>query len=69
MFKRVFVEDWAVMIPIISFCIFAAVFLLVSIRAMLLRKPERERMASLPLEGMPTSPSSKSSNLQTKKHP
>ena len=50
MFKRVFVEDWAQIIPIISFCIFATVFLLVSIRAMMLRKPERERMAALPLD-------------------
>jgi hypothetical protein len=50
MFKRVFVEDWAQIIPIISFCTFAVVFLLVSIRALCLRKSERERMAHLPLE-------------------
>lgn len=50
MFKRVFVEEWAEIIPIISFCIFAIVFLMVTIRALRLRKPERERMASLPLD-------------------
>ena len=51
MFKRVFVEDWAQIIPIISFCIFAVVFILTSIRAMRLGKHEREHMAQLPLEG------------------
>lgn len=50
MFKRVFVEDWAQIIPTVSFCIFAVVFLLVTIRAMRLRQPERERLAGLPLE-------------------
>jgi len=50
MFKRIFVEDWAHIIPVISFCIFAAVFLLVTVRALRLRKPERERMAALPLD-------------------
>lgn len=50
MFKRILVEDWAQIIPIVSFCIFATTFLVVTIRAMRLRKPERERLASLPLE-------------------
>jgi len=50
MFKRVFVEDWALVIPFISFFIFFAVFVLVSIRAMRLGKPERKHLASLPLE-------------------
>ena len=53
MFKRVFVEDWAQIIPIISFCIFAVVFILTSIRAMRLGKHEREHMAHLPLDGSP----------------
>ena len=64
MFKRVFVEDWAQIIPIISFCIFAVVFLLVSIRAMRLRKPERERMASLPLDGPTTQKASPNTQNQ-----
>ena len=51
MFKRIFVEDWAQIIPIISFCIFAIVFLLTSIRAMRLGRREREHMAHLPLDG------------------
>jgi len=55
MFKRIFVEDWAQIIPVISFCIFAAVFVAVSIRALLLRKPERERMAAMPLDSQDNS--------------
>ncbi|MDP3849609.1 MAG: hypothetical protein Q8Q59_03835 [Luteolibacter sp.] len=50
MFKRVFVEDWALIIPIVSFCIFAVVFAAVTVRALRISKPERERLASLPLE-------------------
>lgn len=56
MFKRIFVEDWAQMIPVISFFIFASVFILVTVRALRLRKSERERLASLPLENSTTSP-------------
>ena len=50
MFKRVFVEDWALYIPFISFFIFAGVFVFVTIRALRLGKDERTRLASLPLE-------------------
>lgn len=50
MFKRVFVEDWALYIPFISFFIFAGVFVFVTIRALRLSKDERARLASLPLE-------------------
>lgn len=64
MFKRVFVEDWAQMIPIISFCIFAAVFLLVTVRALRLRKSERERMAHLPLDDGSSKPTSSDSRTQ-----
>lgn len=57
MFKRIFVEDWAQIIPVISFFIFASVFIVVSIKALKLRKSERERLASLPLEN-PSNPNS-----------
>lgn len=53
MFKRVFVEEWAQIIPFISFFIFLTVFVFVTIRAMRLGKAERNRLASLPLEGNP----------------
>lgn len=50
MWKRIIVEDWVQFVPIISFGIFSAVFLVVAIRALRMRKSERERMASLPLD-------------------
>ena len=50
MFKRDFVEDWALCIPFIAFFIFATVFVLVSLRALRLGKAERTYLASLPLE-------------------
>jgi hypothetical protein len=61
MFKRVFVEDWALYIPFVSFFIFATVFLFVSIRALRLGKAERTRLASLPLEDHPENPHSSNS--------
>lgn len=50
MFKRVFVEEWAHIIPFISFFIFFTVFIFVTIRAMRLGKAERTRLAAMPLE-------------------
>ena len=49
-FKRVIFEDWSIWIPMVSFAIFFVVFILVSVRAILINKTETERMASLPLE-------------------
>ena len=51
MFKRILVEGWAHFVPIISFCIFFTVFVVIVIRALRLKKSERERLASLPLDG------------------
>ena len=50
MFQRVNLEDWADSIPLIAFIIFAVIFVLVTIRALRLRKDERERLAALPLD-------------------
>jgi len=50
MFKRVIVEDWAYVVPIIAFFIFFTVFVAVTIRAMWMKEPERNRLASMPLE-------------------
>ncbi len=58
MFKRVLVEDWALIIPYISFFIFLGVFIIVTIRAIRLGKPERDRLASLPLEDNSDNPNS-----------
>jgi cbb3-type cytochrome oxidase subunit 3 len=53
MFKRVFVEDWAQLVPFVSFFIFFTVYVFVTIRALRLGKAERARLASLPLEDNP----------------
>jgi hypothetical protein len=50
MFQRILVEDWAIYVPIISFVLIAGVFTAVTIRALRIKKGERERLASLPLE-------------------
>lgn len=49
-FKRVVFEDWALWMPMISFGIFFLIFVITSIRAILMRKSDRERLAALPLE-------------------
>jgi Mg2+/citrate symporter len=53
MFHRMIVEDWALCIPIISFIIFAVVFVLVTLRALCLSEAERKRLAALPLDAPP----------------
>lgn len=50
MFHRVIHENWASIVPIISFAVTAGVFLLVSIRALTLPKDRREKLARIPLE-------------------
>lgn len=50
MFHRVIHENWASIIPIISFSVTAGVFLIVSIRALSLPKDRREKLARIPLE-------------------
>jgi len=50
MFQRVIHQDWAAIIPIISFIITAGFFVAISIRAIRLKKSEREHLAHIPLE-------------------
>jgi hypothetical protein len=50
MFQRIIVDDWVPCLPVLSFCIFAVVFLSVTIRALRLEKSECSRLASLPLD-------------------
>lgn len=50
MFKRVLVEDWVQYVPVVSFGLFFTIFLVVAVRALRMRKAEREHMASLPLD-------------------
>ena len=49
MFKRVILENWASVIPMIAFGVLAAVFLLTTIRALMMKAGDREKMARLPL--------------------
>lgn len=50
MFKRVIVEEWATILPFISFFIFFVVFATITVRALRLGRKDRERMASMPLD-------------------
>jgi len=50
MFKRVIIEDWATILPVVSFFIFFVVFAAITVRALRLSKKDRDHMASMPLE-------------------
>ena len=50
-FKRVVFEEWVLIIVICSFGVVAGIFLIGTIRALLLPKDQREHLANLPLEG------------------
>jgi hypothetical protein len=43
-------EEWALIVPIISFAVTATVFFTVSIRAIMLSKARREELANIPFE-------------------
>jgi hypothetical protein len=50
MFKRVILEDWASLVPMAAFGVLFAVFLATTVRALLIRPEDRERMSRMPLE-------------------
>ncbi len=50
MFKRLFLDTWDGLIPILGFTLTALAFLIIVVRAVRMKKPEATRMASLPLE-------------------
>lgn len=54
MFKRIIHEDWAAIVPILSFILTAGVFVVTTIRAILLSKASREHLANLPLRDSST---------------
>lgn len=56
MFHRVIHHDWAALVPIISFIITAGFFVAITIRAILIKKPDREYLANIPLEDGETDP-------------
>ncbi|BCU78522.1 hypothetical protein [Luteolibacter sp. LG18] len=47
MFKRITHEDWAAIIPILSFACLFTVFLLTTLRALRMKPEERDRLAAL----------------------
>ncbi len=49
MFKRLVLDDWAVVMPVIAFFFTASVFAYTTIRALKLSKARREQLANLPL--------------------
>ena len=49
MFKRIILEDWANLVPMIAFGVLFLVFLVTTLRAIRVKPAERERMARLPL--------------------
>jgi hypothetical protein len=49
MFKRIILEDWTVVMPVIAFFFTASVFVYTTVRAMKLSKVRREQLANLPL--------------------
>jgi preprotein translocase subunit YajC len=50
MFKRIFYEDWAMIVPVVSFVLVFGVFVVATIRALRMTRQKREHLASLPLD-------------------
>ncbi|MBL9130613.1 MAG: hypothetical protein JNG86_05405 [Verrucomicrobiaceae bacterium] len=50
MYKRIIYENWHVVVPLLSFATTVAVFGIMTVRGMLLRKDKAARMSNLPLE-------------------
>jgi hypothetical protein len=49
MFKRIILEEWTLVMPIVAFFFTAAVFVYTTVRALKLSKDRREELANLPL--------------------
>ncbi|MEM9081422.1 MAG: hypothetical protein AAGC74_12100 [Verrucomicrobiota bacterium] len=63
MFKRIIYDHWTEIIPLIGFFATFTVFLVATIRALLMKKPQRTHLANLPLDthkkrGAPAPPNS-----------
>jgi fucose 4-O-acetylase-like acetyltransferase len=50
MFKRILHEDWAMIVPMVSFFLIFGVFAVATIRALRMSRSNREHLASLPLD-------------------
>jgi hypothetical protein len=49
MFKRLVLEDWTIIMPVVAFFFTAAVFVYTSVRAVKLSKTRSDELANLPL--------------------
>jgi len=50
MFKRISYDEWVAIVPAMSFFLLAAVFVLTTVRALLMARKEREHLSTLPLQ-------------------
>jgi phosphate/sulfate permease len=50
MYKRIFHEEWAVIVPIIAFLITFTFFVAMMVKAARMKKSQRDQLAALPLE-------------------
>jgi len=50
MFKRILHDDWTSVVPIIAFVLTFTFFVVIIVRSMRMKKSERERLSSLPLD-------------------
>lgn len=50
MFKRIIYDEWTTIVPLISFWFTFGVFLMITLRAYLLRAKTVERLENLPLQ-------------------
>ncbi|WP_265594309.1 hypothetical protein [Haloferula sp. BvORR071] len=57
MFKRVILEEWASIVPMIAFAVLALVFIVATIRALKMKPGDREHLSRMPLSDEPESKS------------
>ena len=64
MFKRIVYDDWAHVVPIVSFWLTFGVFIAICIRALLLKKSNVDAMKNLPFENNQNSTTRNSNDEQ-----
>lgn len=64
MFRRVFLENWQITLIVVAFLLTFSAYVMLTLRTILMKKSDRERMANLPLEeeDSHTTPSTKTKN-------
>ena len=53
MWKRIVYAEWADVVPYVAFFLTFGVFLVLFTRTLMMRKPQAQRLANLPLEDTP----------------